>query len=111
MAKIAELDEQVWANWVATRPKVVQDLCKKFRPDTLYLLKTSNQRVTICAYSEDGTMSVDVSGDYNALVFDREVFGVKPEHLEECDLPSKSEVLGTLLTDPENVKDYVNSLR
>ena len=83
MAKIAELIDQAgWEEWVSTRPPIVQELCRKYPPDRLYLLNPSGQRVTIVSYSEDGSVTVNVSG----LFLDREVFGIDPNDLEECDL-------------------------
>lgn len=76
--------------WVNSRPLVVQELCKKFPPDRLYRLKTSDHKVTIYSYSENETMTVTVTMEYNPLiVFERQIFGIKPEDLEECDLMIK----------------------
>ena len=87
MAKIRELNEEEWSKWVETRPPVIQAMCKKFPPDRLYRLKPVNQRVTLYSYSEDGTVTVHISAEYNEyLVFDRHVFGIDPEKLEECEL-------------------------
>jgi hypothetical protein len=55
MAKIIEWSEDQknqWEEWVASRPAIIQDLCKRFPPDRLYHLKTSNHRVTIVSYKE-----------------------------------------------------------
>ena len=38
MAKIAEIDQDAWNEWVAGRPPVVQEMCAKLPPDRLYLL-------------------------------------------------------------------------
>ena len=86
-----------WDAWVAGRPPVVQERCRAFPPNRLYLLKSSNHRVTIYSYSEDGTMTVTVSGDYNLITFNRNVFGIKPEDLEECDLPDLDEPIGSFV--------------
>jgi hypothetical protein len=107
MAKISEIDQAAWDKWVAERPPSVQTLCRLFPPDRLYLLKTSKHRVTIHSYSEDGTMTVYVSGDYNLIVFPRPVFGIKPEDLVECDLPAEGEPLGCATTDPEEIKKII----
>lgn len=114
MAKVIEWsDEQkkAWDEWVATRPSVIQEMCKRFPPDRLYRLKTSNNRVTLYSYSESGTLTVNVTGEYNAIVFDRQVFGIKPEDLEECDLPSADEITGTVLTEKEDVESFIDMVR
>lgn len=112
MAKIAELtDPAVWEEWVSTRPLVVQELCRRYPPDRLYLLKPQGQRVTILAYAENGTLRVNVSGEWNCLVFERDVFGINPNDLEECDLPNENEVTGTMLTKEDDVKAFCAMLR
>jgi hypothetical protein len=107
MAKIQELDQAAWDEWVATRPACVQALCKRLPPDRLYLLKSSKHRVFLHSYSEDGTVTVCVTGDYNAVTFERRVFGVSPGDLEECDLPGQDEVLGVLLTEQKDVDAFI----
>ena len=111
MAKINELDEAAWNEWVATRPENVQRLCRQLTPDRLYRLKTSGHRVTLYSYAEDGTVTVNVTGEYNTLTFERQVFGIKPEDLEECDLPEPGESLGAMLTDPKNVDAFCAIVR
>lgn len=104
-----------WDEWVASRPPAIQELCRRFPPDRLYLLKSSNHRVFLYSYEEgaDGTntLSVIVSGEYNFVSFDRRVFGIKPEDLEECDLPPPGELLGTVLTDSKDIEEHLNELR
>ena len=96
MAKITEwTDEQrkQWADWVASRPEIVRILCERLPPDRLYRLAGKN-RVTILSYAEDGTVRVSITGEYNRVLFSRNVFGVNPDELEECELPQPGEDLG-----------------
>ena len=111
MAKVKELNQESWDEWVATRPPVVQWLCRRLPPDRLYRMKPNRQRVTLVSYSENGTVTVAVSGEFNAVTFERQVFGVNPDDLDECDLPAKDEVTGVLLTDPEDVGAFCKMLR
>lgn len=97
--KIFELDEGTWQEWVATRPPEIQALCARLRPDRLYLLKTTGQRVAIHSFSEGGTVTVDVLGDFNLVDFETQVFGCNPDDLEECNLPAPNELVGVLLTE------------
>jgi len=101
MAKILEMDKKVWDEWVKTRPEIVQDLCERFPPDRLYRINGDGHRVTIHSYSEDGTMTVNVSGEYNSVIFERQVFGIKPDDIKECELPTDNETLGTFFTEED----------
>jgi hypothetical protein len=111
VAKVRELDEAAWAKWVATRPECVQELCRLLPPDRLYKMKSTGQRVTLHSYSEDGTVTVDVTADYNFLTFERQVFGISADDLEECDLPGPSELTGALLTEPEEIEEFGEAWR
>lgn len=88
--------DQYHAEWLAERPQAIKDLVAKLPPDRLYRLKTTGHRVFLYAYSEDGTVTVAVTGQFNALPFERRVFGIAPEDLEECDLPDPDEPVGSL---------------
>lgn len=107
MAKIGNLNHEAWAEWVATRPSAVKVLCDRLPPDRLYRMKPHGQRVTIHSYSENGTLTVDISGQYNLHAFDRQVFGINPDDLEECDLPAESEPVGTLLTTDAEIDAHI----
>jgi hypothetical protein len=114
MAKFIEwTDEQraCWEEWLAERPQTIKDLAAKFPPDRLYFMKKSNHRVTIYSYGEDNTLTVNVTGEYNRIIFDRQVFGIKPEDLEECDLPLPDELLGAALTDEEEIDQFIDLVR
>lgn len=114
MATLFEMtseQRQAWEEWVASRPPVIQDLARRFPHTKLYRLTSTHQRVTIRGYNEDGTMIVAVTGKFNRVIFDRGVYGISPENLEECDLPGPEEENGSLFTDPEEIKEAVESLR
>lgn len=110
MAKTHEIDEAAWAEWIKSRPPVIQAMCEKLWPNRLYRLKTTNQRVTLYSYSENGTVTVNITGEYNLTDFDTHVFGINPEDLEECDLPTE-ELLGTMLVQEADVESYVDEIR
>lgn len=111
MAKICEIDQAEWEAWVDGRPQEVRRLCQVFPPDRLYRMKSTGHRVVICSYSENGTVMVDVLAAYNRLTFERTVFGVKPEDLEECELPGEGEELGALLTEPKAIENFLDEVR
>ena len=111
MAMINELDQKAWGEWVATRPEVVQKLCNDYPPDRLYKIKETGKRITLHSYSEDGTMTVNMTGEYNAVIFNSRVFGIKPEDIEECDLPATDEPTGTMLTKEGDVNEFIDATR
>ena len=112
--RIFEWDEErekEWDEWVTARPPVIQDLCKRFPPYNLYRLKNTDHKVTLASYAEDGTLMVNITGEYNAVMFDRQVFGIEPNDLEECALPKPDEVLGTVLTEKDEIEAHINKIR
>lgn len=82
--------EQEWSEWVASRPKVIQDMCAVYKPNVLYELKTTGQRVYLTSMNEDGTVTVQVTPEYNphTIFADHAVFGINPSDLVETDLPA-----------------------
>lgn len=89
-----------YKKWVAERPERVRKVAERLDPWTLYRLKTSNQRVCLLGFDEeqDGrvTVRITVSGEFNLVTFERDVFGIDPDDLEECDLPGPNEQVGSL---------------
>lgn len=106
-------DDQVaaWKAWLSDRPQVIKDMVAKhgLDPWTLYRLKSTNprvyvQRVYVVSLFEDGTVKVGVTGEFNLLTHERNVFGIDPADLEECDLPRDDEPLGSLELPVEELK-------
>jgi hypothetical protein len=103
--------EQVlaYAEWVVERPSEVRAVAEKLLPWVLYRMKSTGHRVTIHSVEEheDGsppTLKVDVTGDFNLVAMSRRVFGIDPEDLEECDLPSPDEPLGDMRVPIEDIR-------
>lgn len=109
-------NEQIaaWNEWVASRPESVRVVAERFDPWTLYRMRSTGHRVTLYSFGEapDGsvTLTVNVTGEFNLVTFDRQVFGIAPDDLEECDLPSADESTGAALT-PAEVEDNLDELR
>jgi hypothetical protein len=103
---------QLWKTWLAARPSNIRAVAERFDPWTLYRMKDTNQRVTVVSFAagEKVTMTVNITGEFNMLTFDRAVFGVDPDNLEPCDLPLPDESTGALMSDSEVVKN-IDSLR
>lgn len=101
-------EQEAWDAWVESRPDSVKAVARRFVPWALYRLKTTNQIVTIHSYSENGTVTVDITGDHNLILFDRQVFGINPDDLEPCDWPEGP--VGTLMS-PEQVDANQDALR
>lgn len=100
-----------WAKWKAARPEIVRRLADRFEPWSLFRMKGTGQRVVVVGFYEDGTLRVIVSGRFNRVPFDCGVFGVDPENLEPCDLPGPHEELGAILTDEDDIREYVDAVR
>jgi hypothetical protein len=100
-----------YEEWVASRPEIVRQMIATHPPTKLYRLADTNQRVTIASYGEDGTVSVTITGQYNVVAFDRQVFGIPLAALTECELPGPEEETGTLLTSLRDAQVLVNTLR
>jgi hypothetical protein len=116
MANIFEPTDQQksdWNEWVRNRPDKIREIAEKVFPWKLYRLKSSGHRVTVYSIDEpadtnvEPTLKVIVSGDYNKVLFERTVFGIKLEDLEECDLPSPDEPVGSLNMPIEDVREKV----
>jgi len=111
MANVFEPTEEQqknWAQWVAERPDNVRAVAERFLPWKLYRMRSTGHRVTVYSLGEhpDGTvtLTVNVTGEFNLLSFERRVFGISPDDLEECDLPAKDEPLGSAGMSIEDVK-------
>jgi hypothetical protein len=98
-----------WEEWLDERPPAVAEVARRLPPWKLYRLKSTDQLVTIYAYDEilEGektgqvSLKVDVSGRFNFLVFERRVFGIDPDDLEEADAPPEDELVGVVFQGEE----------
>lgn len=118
MARFRDPDDseiQEWHEWLESRPLDIREIAKRFEPWGLYRMKSTGHRVTIYSLEkqEDGRISlkVNVMGEFNAVAFERQVFGVDPNDLEPCELPSEQEELGAALTEESDVRDYIDFIR
>lgn len=94
--------EDEYLAWVATRPETVRKVAINFRPWRLYRMASTGQRVTVYSFGESQdrvTLTVIVSGKYNLTDFERNVFGINPDDLSECDLPTPDEPTGVMMPD------------
>ena len=103
-----------WNDWVQSRPESVRSVASKLFPWKLYRQKSSGHRVTVQAFDEqlDGkvTLRVMVGGEFNLVAFERSVFGVDPEDLEECDLLASGEALGSANLSVEQCRKILDRL-
>jgi hypothetical protein len=104
-----------WKEWVAERPPAIRAAAEKLDPWSLYRLKNTDNRVTFYSLSEgeggEITATVNVTGEFNKVVFERRVFGIALDDMEPCDLPGPDEDLGALLTDDDEIKAYIDAIR
>jgi hypothetical protein len=97
MAEFIQYDkglQKQWDEWVASRPEIIQVMCRSHPGNRLYRLKTTGQLVTMVSYYEDGTVKVFVDPKFNhgRLFTGQAVFSIKLEDLEEVNLPDGCEV-------------------
>jgi len=94
-AEQTEEQRLAYEEWCAERPEAIRVVAEKFCPQKLYRIKSTGQRVIIESYFEPDeehgvTLRVTVHPAFNPERFDIVpfgVYGIKPEDLEECDLP------------------------
>ncbi len=113
MAKVMELSEAdlvEWADFIEGLPANLRPIAERINPWTLYRLKPTGQRVIVYSYQDDGTVTVIVSGTFNHVLHEAQVFGINPDDLEECDLPGPNEKLGSMMTADE-VEENIDTLR
>ena len=113
-------EEAAWREWVAARPDAVHAVAELFEPWSLFRMKPTGQRVVPVAFSEadpdDGdagrvTVRVRILAEFNAVAFERDVFGVDPDDLEPCEPPGPDEPVGSVFTDPADIDAYVDAIR
>lgn len=83
-------------------------------PWTLYRMSSTGDRCTLQSlYLVEGggvQVTVAVTGEFNAVPFDRQVFGVDPAELTPCELPHPAALTGRVLTTAQ-VDDNIDLLR
>lgn len=115
MAAVKKIvDQSRYEEWVVSRPPAVRAVVERLPPDRLYRMKSTGQRCTIAAYGEceDGsvTLRVEVTGQYNRVLFSREVSGIAPDDLSECDLPAPGEDVGDTSSEAGWTKEDVQKI-
>lgn len=100
--------EKGWRRWVKSRPPSVRAVAEKLDPWTLYRMKDTGQYVTVASIFEDGSVSVNVTSQFNFVLHERNVFGIDPATLEECDIPTEE---GVALLTQEQVDENIDALR
>ena len=106
--------EAAYHVWVAERSPQVRAVAERFDPWSLYRLTTTGHRVIVKAFNEaaDGsvTLRVGVHAQFNAVMFEYDVFGIPASELEPCPLPDSDEIVGAALTQDE-ARTYMDVLR
>lgn len=93
--------------WVESRPGPVQKMIASHPPDRLYQMKSTGQRCTLYSYAENGTVTVEITGEFNFVAFSRSVFGIDLNDLVECNLPPKDEVVGDVAEEAGLTQDDI----
>jgi hypothetical protein len=115
MARWYEPDDKQladWKEWKETLPETARKNAEKFPPWELLWLPTSDSghRVFPYSYSDNGTLTVVVTGQFNRVTMERKVFGINPEDLTPCELPGPDEPLGVTLNEEQQLA-MVNRIR
>ncbi|MCK5923538.1 MAG: hypothetical protein KAG66_21565 [Methylococcales bacterium] len=76
----------------------------------LYRDARTGHRVYIDSYANDGTVTIVVSGQFNHVAMERNVFGIDVSSLSPCDPPSEDEPVGVTLSDDEQL-ELINNMR
>lgn len=79
-------DREQMREWLAQRPKIIQDMATAYPPWHCYRLAKSHGHYTIYSYCEDSTVTL-THGDDSTLP-GLQVFGIAPEALVVCDCGS-----------------------
>lgn len=114
MANYYELDADQkvqFKRWFDSRPECIQKMILSHPINKLYRMKSTGQRVFLTGYDEDGTVSVIVSGEFNKVTFNRQVYNIPLDDLEECELPGPDEPVGAELTNPLDVAMLIDATR
>ena len=114
MAEIIPMNPEI-QKWIDQLPEKCREKALQYPPNKLYRLKNGN-RVVMYGYDEntDGTCTtcqVIVSGQYNFVLFERRVFSVSFDDLEECDLPGPEERLGSMGLTPEQASEFDKAMK
>lgn len=76
-----ELDAK-FAEWLAARPRVIQDMAREHPPNRCYRSKVNSGHYIIHAYSEGGTMTL-IHG-HDSFLPGVATFGQDPNQLVDC---------------------------
>ena len=105
-------EKKEWNGKVKKQPKHVRDIASKLDPWKLYRLKSTGDRVIVLGFNEGEengvTVRVEINAKYNLVPFERNVFGIDPNDIEECDLPGPNERLGDLGFTIKQYKDFMS---
>lgn len=110
MARLPGFNTDAFLVWLRDRPACVQEAATRYPVDRFYRMRSTGHRVTLMSYEERekgicDSARVMVSGKFNAVAFERQVFGIPLSDLEECELPGPDEILGSADLSLEEVKE------
>ncbi len=114
----SDLMRAQFRGWAEERPPRIRETIERLQlaPWKLYRLDSdrASHRVYISSFGEPRdpnapiTVRVMVTGEFNLVAMEREVFGIDPEKLVECELPTKDEPLGSAGLTVEQVRQMMD---
>lgn len=99
-----------WREFVAGLPELARAVAERHPVNELFRLKTTGMRCYPASYSEDGTLTVAVTGRHNRVLFGQKVFGVSPDNLEPCEVPAPGEDVGDTATEAGYTEDDIRNI-
>lgn len=110
MKIIKDFDMNSFEEWLKTRPLIIQEMAKKYPPNKFYKIRGKGHICTLYSYSEDKTVSVDITGDFNKLTIERRVFDVNIDDLVETEF-DETQPTGVLFTKEDDIEDHIKIMR
>ena len=110
MKTIKDFDMKSFEEWLKTGPLIIQEMAKKYPPNKFYKIRGKGHICTLYSYSENNTVTVDITGDFNKLTIERRVFDINIDDLVETEF-DETQPTGVLFTKEDDIENYIKIMR